>query len=96
MVPNILRSKDNWRMKIGQSMKYDMGNVVLEKSYTKCDRETISRLFSKKSNLNITLDQFIQLPFLVYQFEGYQNKLKLSYGPLVFTLQSFFKKLYSI
>ena len=79
-------------MKIGQSIKYNMGNVVLEKSYTKCDGETISRLFSKKSKLNISLDQFIQLGFPVYQFEVDRNRLKLSYGPLVFTLQSFFEK----
>ena len=31
--------------------------IFLEKSYTKCGGETIPRSFSKKSKLNISLDQ---------------------------------------
>ena len=34
-----------------------MRNIFLKNSYTKCGGETSSRLFSKKSNLNISLDQ---------------------------------------
>ena len=30
-----------------------MRNIFLEKSYTECNGETISRLFSKKSNFKI-------------------------------------------
>ena len=40
-------------------MKFDeyyMRNFFVEKSYTKCDGETYSRLFSKKSKLNISLN----------------------------------------
>ena len=33
-------------------------NIFLGKSYTKCDGETISRLFSKSSKLSISLDLY--------------------------------------
>ena len=40
-------------MKFGQ-LKYNMGNIFLEKSDTKCGGETITRPFSKKSKLSIS------------------------------------------
>ena len=40
-------------MKFGQLMEYNMKNIFLEKSYTKCDGETSSRPFSGKSKLII-------------------------------------------
>ena len=40
-----------------QSVRYNMKNIVLEKSCTKCGGETIPSLFSKKSKLGISLDQ---------------------------------------
>ena len=55
---NISRSKGNQALKFGQLIVYNMRNILLEKSYTKCDRETISRPFSKKSKLTISLDQY--------------------------------------
>ena len=45
---NISRGKDNQTMKFGQLIEYNMRNIFLEKSYTKCGREIILRLFSKK------------------------------------------------
>ena len=44
-------------MKFGQLIEYNMRNIFLEKSYAKCGRETIPRLFSKKSKVSIYLDQ---------------------------------------
>ena len=44
-------------MKFGQLIEYNMTNIFLEKSYTKCDGETIPKPFSKKSKLIISLDQ---------------------------------------
>ena len=44
-------------MKFGQLIEYNMRNIFIEKSYTKCAGETISRLLSKISNLSISLDQ---------------------------------------
>ena len=45
-------------MKFGQLIECNMRNIFLEKSYTKCGRETIPRPFSKKSKLSISLDQY--------------------------------------
>ena len=55
--PNISRSKSNQIMKFGQLIEYNMGNILLKKSYTKCGGETISRAFSKNSKLRTSLDQ---------------------------------------
>ena len=54
ILPNILRSKGNQTMEFGQSIEYNVRNIFIEKSCTKCGGETISRLFSK---LSISLDQ---------------------------------------
>ena len=44
-------------MKFGKLIEYNMRNISVEKSYTKCGGETIPRALSKKSKLNISLDQ---------------------------------------
>ena len=43
-------------MKVGQIIEYNMRNIFVEKSYTKCGGETVPRHFSKKSKLSISLD----------------------------------------
>ena len=64
-------------------MKLVMRNVSLEKSYTKCGRETRPRLFKKKKKLRISPDQqfgHLYSLFLLYaQDKDYQNILKLRY-----------------
>ena len=57
ILPNISRSKGNQTMKFGQLIEYDMRNIFVEKSYTKCAGATISRSLSKISKLSISLDQ---------------------------------------
>ena len=58
ILPNISRSKSNQTTKFGQLIEYNMRNIFLEKSYTKCGEETISHPFlSKKPKLSIFLDQ---------------------------------------
>ena len=57
ILPNISRSKGNQSMKLGQLIEYNVINIFLEKSYTKCGVETILGLVSKKSKLSISLDQ---------------------------------------
>ena len=57
ILPNISRSKSNQTVKFGQLIDYNMRNIFLEKSYRKCGEETNPRSFSKKSKLNIFLDQ---------------------------------------
>ena len=44
-------------MKFGQLLEYNMGNIFVDKSYTKCGGEVIPRPFSKKQKLSISLDQ---------------------------------------
>ena len=55
-LPKILRSKGNQSMKFTQLIEYNMKNIILEKSYTKCGVENISRPFPEKSKLSISLD----------------------------------------
>ena len=57
ILPNISRNKGNQTMKFGQLIEYNMRNISVEKSYTKCAVETIPWLLSKISKLNIPLDQ---------------------------------------
>ena len=60
------RSKGNQSMKVGQLIEYNMRNIFIEKSYTKCGRETIPRPFSKKSKLNISLDQYSKALYILF------------------------------
>ena len=57
MMSNISRSKGDQAMKFGQLIEYNIRNIFVEKSYTKCAGETIPRPLSKKSKLSISLDQ---------------------------------------
>ena len=57
ILPNNSRCKGNQAIKFGQLIECNMRNIFLEKSYTECGRATIPKLFSKKSNLSISLDQ---------------------------------------
>ena len=76
-----------------------MRNIFLEKSNTKSGGETSPMPFSEKSKLSLSLDQYSKVLynlFILYvmlQIEGYQNILKLSCRPLVFTsYKAFLKK----
>ena len=53
-------------MKSGQLIEYNMRNIFLEKSYTKCGRETIPRPFSKKSKLSVSLDQYFKVSYILF------------------------------
>ena len=57
MLPNISRSKGNQTVKFCQFLEYNIRNIFLEKSYTKCGRETIPGSFSKNSKLRRSLHQ---------------------------------------
>ena len=63
---NISRSKGNQAMKLGQLIEYNMRNIFLEKSYTKCGRETIPRPFSRKSKLSKSLDQYSKVLYILF------------------------------
>ena len=53
-------------MKPGQLVEYNSRNIFLEKSYTKCDGETIPRPFSKKSKFSISLDQYCKVLHILF------------------------------
>ena len=53
-------------MKFGQLIVYNMRKNFLEKSYTKCGRETIPGPFSKKSKLSISLDQYFKFLHILF------------------------------
>ena len=76
-------------MNFSQLLEYNMRNIFLEKSYTKCVGETNPRPFSEKLKLTISLDQwskvFYSFVFIVWQDEGYRNISKLSSRPLGLT-----------
>ena len=52
-----MKYKGNQTLKFGQLMEYNVRNTFLEKLYTKFDEETITRPFSKKSKLSISLNK---------------------------------------
>ena len=54
--PIFLRSKGKRTMKFDQSVKFNIRNIFLEKSYTKCGGEASPRPFYKKSKSSISLD----------------------------------------
>ena len=57
LLSNIIRIKGNQTMKLGHLIEYNMGNIFLEKLYTKYGKKAIPRHFYKKSKLNNALDQ---------------------------------------
>ena len=62
-------------MKSGQLTEYNLRNIFLEKSYTKCSGETIPRSFFEKSKFSISLDHYSKVLYW----------LKLSCRPFAFT-----------
>ena len=54
---NISKSKGNQTKKFGQLIEYDIRDIFLEKSYSKCCGESIPRPFSKKKKLSTSLNQ---------------------------------------
>ena len=66
-------------MKFGKLIEYDMRNIFLEKSYTKCGREPIPRLFYEKSKLTIsgsTVWNFINFFLIICPSRGLLKNIK--------------------
>ena len=53
-------------MKFVQLINYNMKNIFLEKSHRKCGGETIPRLFSEKSKLSMSLDQYSKVLYFLF------------------------------
>ena len=71
-------------MNFDQLIVYDLRNIFIEKPYAVCGAKTRPRPSSEKLKLSISLDHFIQFVYIVWQFKGYRNTLKLSCRLLVF------------
>ena len=82
-------------MKFGQLIEYNMRNIFLEKSHTKCDRETISRPFSKTPKLSISLDQYLKVLYILFQLFANLRTIESENSAadhLFLLIKSFFKK----
>ena len=66
ILPNISRRKDKQAMKFGQLIEYNMRNIFVKKSYTKCAGETFSRPLSKKTKLSMYLDQWCKVLYSLF------------------------------
>ena len=44
ILPNISKSKGNQTIKFGQLIEYNLRNIFVENSYTKCAAETIEHI----------------------------------------------------
>ena len=66
ILPNISRSKGNQKMKFAQLIEYNMRNILLQKSYTKCGGETSPRPFSGNLELSIFLDQQFKVLYSLF------------------------------
>ena len=62
-------------MKFDQLITYSMGTIFLEKSSSKCGEET--RPFSKKSKLNISLDQKSKVSYSLFLLHAKWRAIKL-------------------
>ena len=65
-IANISRSKVSQRLKFGQLIEYNMRNIFLETLYRKSGEETIPRPFSKKTKVNISLDQSFKVLYILF------------------------------
>ena len=54
----ISRNKGNQTKKFAHLVEYNLRNIFVEKSYTKCGGEAIFTHFSKKSKLRLSLNQW--------------------------------------
>ena len=57
-------------MKPGQLREYNMRNIFLEKSYTKCGGETNPKPFSGKRKLSLSLDQQSKILYSLFFLYG--------------------------
>ena len=56
-----ISQEGNQTIKFDQIIEYDMRNIFLEKSYTEWGGEASPKVFYKKSNLTIFLDQLSEV-----------------------------------
>ena len=64
-------------MKFGQLIEYNMRNIFLEKSYTKCGGETNPRPFSGKQKLSISPDQSSKVLYSLFSLYAKLGAIKI-------------------
>ena len=64
-------------MKFGQLIEYNVRNIFLEKSYSKCGGETIPRPFPKKSKLSLSLAQQSKVFYSLFLLYGKLRAIKV-------------------
>ena len=83
-------------MRSGQLIEYNMIKVFLEKSYIKCDKETVPRPFSKKLKLSISLCQYSKVVYSLFLLHAKLRAVEIlqqSCTPLAFTSHKDFSKI---
>ena len=53
-------------MKTGELLEYNLRNIFLEKSHSKCGGETIPRLSSKISKLSLSLGRYSKGLYILF------------------------------
>ena len=64
-------------MKFGQVRKYNMRNIFIEKSNTKCAGEPIPISYSKKLNLTISLYQWTKVLGYLFLLKAKLRAIKI-------------------
>ena len=64
-------------MKFGQVRKYNMRNIFIEKSNTKCAAEPIPISYSKKLNLTISLYQWTKVLGYLFLLKAKLRAIKI-------------------
>ena len=64
-------------MKFDQLVVYDMRNIFLEQSYSKCGRETSLRLFSEKLKLSLSLNQQSKVLYSLFSLYAKLRAIKI-------------------
>ena len=77
LLPDVWRIKGNQKMKFDQLIEYNVRNIFLEKSYTKCYGETSPRPFSEKLKLSISLDQESKVSYNLFLFYAKPNAIEI-------------------
>ena len=77
ILPNISRSKANQITNFGQLIEFNTRNIFLEKSYTKCDGETIPTPFFKKSKLSKYLNKLPKVLYSLFLLYGKLRAIKI-------------------
>ena len=93
-LPNISRSAVNQTMKFGLLINYNMRNIFLWKSYTKCGAEISPEPFYEKWKLSRSRDQLAKISIYFYciPYWGLSKYIKVGYMPLAFTSYEAFQK----